>query len=139
MRADHFRFLDQHLQLLDRDLEAYLRLFVEHPYFTWYTKWCSFSSGAHRDEQRSLEAFRRRVVGAAELWRSFKAVGFDPLHLVTLRVASPGAATPTGKATGATPLPRQRRLPPPGHAHGGRPGDPAARRYRVRTPTRCAR
>ena len=99
VRADHFRFLDQHLQLLDRDLEAYLRLAVEHPYFTWYTKVAlpRFRPRAHRDEQRSLEAFRRRVVGAAELWRSFKAVGFDPRHPVTLRVASPGAATPTGK------------------------------------------
>jgi hypothetical protein len=99
VRADHFRFLDQHLQLLERDLEAYLRLAVEHPYYTWYTKVAlpRFRPREHRDERRSLEAFRRRVVGAAELWRSFKAVGFDPRHPVTLRVAAPGVATPTGK------------------------------------------
>jgi hypothetical protein len=99
VRADHFRLLDQHLELLERDLEAYLRLAVDHPYYTWYTKVAlpRFRPRAHRDDRRSLEAFRRRVVGAAELWRSFKAVGFDPRHPVTVRVAQPGAATPTGK------------------------------------------
>ncbi len=99
VRADHFRFLDQHLQLLDRDLEAYLRLAVGHPYFTWYTQVAlpRFRPRELRDERSRLEAFRQRVVGAADLWRSFKAVGFDPRHPVTLRVALPGAATPDGK------------------------------------------
>jgi hypothetical protein len=99
VRADHFRFLDQHLQLLDRDPEAYLRLAVRHPYYTWYTQIAlpRFRPRELRDQRRSLEAFRQRVASAAELWRSFKAVGFDPRHPVTLRVALPGVATPAGK------------------------------------------
>jgi hypothetical protein len=99
VRADHFRFLDQHLELLDRDLEAYLRLAVRHPYFTWYTRvaLARFRPRELRDERRTLEAFRQRVVSAAALWRSFNAVGFDPRHPVALRIALPGAATPAGK------------------------------------------
>jgi hypothetical protein len=99
VRADHFRFLEEHLALFDRDRDAYLRLARGHPYFTWYTEVAlpRYRPRAHADEQRTLAAFRRRVLGAAELWRSYKAVGFDPRYPVTLRLAVPGAATPTGK------------------------------------------
>lgn len=99
VRADHFRFLDEHLDLLERNREAYLRLAMDHPYFTWYTEvaLARYRPRAHTDQQRELAAFRRRVVSAAELWRSFKAGGFDPRHPVSLRVALPNAATPTGK------------------------------------------
>jgi hypothetical protein len=100
VRAEHFRFLDEHLELLERDVEAYLRLVRGHPYFTWYTTVAlpRYRPRAHADEQRRFAAFRRRVLGAAVLWRSFKAVGFDPRQPVTLRIARPGAVTPTGKA-----------------------------------------
>jgi hypothetical protein len=100
VRAEHFRFLDEHLALLERDIEAYLRLVEGHPYFSWYTTVAlpRYRPGAYADEQRRLAAFRRRVLGAAMLWRSFKAVGFDPRHPVTLRIARPGAVTSTGKA-----------------------------------------
>jgi hypothetical protein len=99
VRIDHFRFLDQHLALLERDLEAYLRLAIRHPYFTWWTRVAlpRFRPRELRDERRTLEAFRQRVVGAAALWRSFNAVGFDPRYPVTLRIALPGVATPAGK------------------------------------------
>jgi hypothetical protein len=99
VRAEHFRFLDQHLELFERDVDAYLRLARGHPYFNWYMDVAlpRYRSREHADERRRLAAFRQRVLGAAELWRSFKAVGFDPRQPVTLRVAAPGAATPTGK------------------------------------------
>jgi hypothetical protein len=99
VRADHFRFLDQHLELLDRDFDAYLRLARRHPYYAWYMDVAlpRYRSQELADERRRLAVFRQRVLGAAELWRSFKAVGYDPRHPVTLRVAAPGAATPTGK------------------------------------------
>jgi hypothetical protein len=99
VRADHFRFLDEHLGLLERDLEAYVRLALRHPYYTWYTRIAlpRYRPREHADEQRRLAAFQRRVLGAAELWRSFRRVGFDPRYPVILRVATPGAATPTGK------------------------------------------
>jgi hypothetical protein len=99
VRAEHFRFLDEHLELLERDLDAYLHLARRHSYFAWYMDVAlpRYRSREHADERRRLEAFRQRVLGAAELWRSFKAVGFDPRHPVTLRIAAPGATTPTGK------------------------------------------
>jgi hypothetical protein len=99
VRADHFLFLDQHLDLLERDRDAYLRLVRGHPYFAYYTEVAlpRYRPRAQADEQRQLAAFHRRVLGAAELWRSFKRRGFDPRHPVTLRIAVPDAATPTGK------------------------------------------
>ena len=99
VRAEHFQFLDQHLELLEGDVEAYLRLALQHPYYRWYTTIAlpRYRPREHADEQLRLAAFRQRVLDAAELWRSFKAVGFDPRHPVTLRVAAPGAATATGK------------------------------------------
>jgi hypothetical protein len=99
VRADHFRFLDQHLELAERDPDTYVRLARRHPYFTWYMTVAMprYRPRQHADDQLRLAAFRRRVLGAVELWRSFKAAGFDPRHPVTLRTAVPGAATPTGK------------------------------------------
>jgi hypothetical protein len=38
VRADHFRFLDDRLDLFERDPAAYVRLATGHPYFTWYTE-----------------------------------------------------------------------------------------------------
>jgi hypothetical protein len=99
VRAEHFRFLDRHLELLERDVEAYLDLALRHPYYTWYTTIAlpRYRPREHADEQRRLAAFRQRVLDAAALWRSFRAVGFHPRYPVTLRVAAPGAATATGK------------------------------------------
>jgi len=99
VRADHFTFLDQHLGLAERDPDAYVRLALHHSYFTWYTTVAlpRYRPREHADDQLRLAAFRRRVLDAVGLWRSFKAAGFDPRYPVTLRTATPGAATPTGK------------------------------------------
>ena len=99
VRADHFRFLEDRFDVFERDPDAYVRLAQGHPYFTWYTQVAlpRYRPHASGDERRRLAAFRRRVLAAAQLWRSFKAVGFDARHPVTLRIAVPDAATATGK------------------------------------------
>jgi hypothetical protein len=99
VRADHFRFLEDRFDLFERDPDAYVRLAQGHPYFTWYTQVAlpRYRPHASGDERRRLAAFRRRVLAAAALWRSFKAAGFDARNPVTLRVAVPAAATATGK------------------------------------------
>lgn len=101
VRAQFFDFLSSHAADSDTRL---VRCAEDEPYDTWFrTVECArFFPRLLADDRARRERFRRRVLGARALLRSFEDNGFDPTHPIGLLVGGPGGSTDSDLPDSAT-------------------------------------
>lgn len=99
IRAEFFRFCQQHQELYSRDPDRFIEQAFDHRYHLWFCAvFCRrFKPDLLADERRRREAFAVRVKRSMILYQSFARDGFDNRYPITLRAGSTVEATTSGK------------------------------------------
>lgn len=99
VRAEYFTFFAKNIDLFTADFPAFEAQARRHAYYTWFTTVAlvRYRPGEAADRHRLEDAFRVRLRRSAELYTGFMTDGFDLRYPISLRTATPGARTQTGK------------------------------------------
>jgi len=99
IRLDYLRWCREHLDLVERDREAFVDASMDRPYATWFRDvWCRDRKPRALDSPATFRhAFARRSIASVALLRGFLEQGFDSRRPVVVKCPQETLPSASGK------------------------------------------
>lgn len=98
VREQYLRFVGEHLDLYDADVEDFLARSQRHPYRRWFDAVAVHRIRPGAEGRAVLDGtFEERIHKTVRLYRTITGEGFDARYPIVVRSAGPVVTTTTGK------------------------------------------